>query len=79
MVICATLRTRFDKRASRTTGNADGYCVCATLQGGAAQGGAQVFAPLRHLRHPLYRVAKVERRTRTWTAPQKLLKIGGVQ
>jgi hypothetical protein len=79
MVICATLWTRSDKGASRTTRNARGYCVCATLQGGASQGAAQVFAPLRHLRHPLYRVAKVERRTRTWTTPQKLLKIGGVQ
>jgi hypothetical protein len=46
------------KRGLRMTRKAHGYGVCATSQGGAAQGGAPLFAPLRHLRHPLIGVAK---------------------
>jgi hypothetical protein len=79
MVICATLRARFDRRACRTIGNARGYSVCATLQGGASQGGAQVFAPLRHLRHPFIGWPRWSGAHPPWITPQKLFELGGAR
>jgi hypothetical protein len=55
MVICATVHVCRVFRIVQGVGNACGYSVCATLKGGASQGAAPMFAPLRHLRHPLYR------------------------
>jgi hypothetical protein len=60
MTVCATMH---GGRVWRNARNACGSEICATCEGGAAQGVALELAPLRHLRHPLYRVVKVERRS----------------
>lgn len=65
--VCATLR-RFrncgnadvrsvsaNTRKIQFRGNARRYGVCDTLKHAVSQGVALQFAPLRHLRHPLYK------------------------